>query len=295
MSRTVQQNANKPGHPRPRPIAAVWAGGAATLALALTGCASADPQPAATVAPVGFASAVSEAIKTATAVQVKETVTTDGKTTFTIDAQVTGIPGGKPQVSEHVKSSSSTVDAIYTDGMFYANTGASSFNHYLEVTPGPKAKDPLAATIGPYLTSMTTAHSPGSLAPAGQGIVFAQPAGPDAVVNGTRTTPYLVAIDTQKAESALALLLHLDPQLAAAIPAEVNADYWLAGDNLPLRVSVITGTTDIEASYQWNASAPISAPAVTQQLTATQFEKLAKAHAAHPATGRPTSTTADHT
>lgn len=251
------------------------AAAALTGALALTGCTTHSATSAAALtARAGIVKLTTgNFVSTIEAAQEKagsaheHLAITAARQTVTIDANITGLgDASKTALRENLTiSGQPAISVIEVAKKVYVNLGKDSGNTYLDLSSAApsSAAGKQAASIDSAVSQSDPTGEWGAMKTAVQ---YVQRAGDPTTIDGVATTPYVVGIDTAPLAATLGTLTGAD----AALPPQLDIDYWIGPDGLPRRISLLVGGADEEEYFtHWGAAVVVAPPTVHGKATPT--------------------------
>lgn len=248
-------------------------------ALALSGCAAQNPalaaqQPAVKLTTGNFLSTIEAAQKKAGSAH-EHIVTTAAKQTATIDGDISGLADtSKLAIRENLTISGKPAwSLIDVDKKVYINLGKDTGNAYLALS-GAAASSPAGKASDTINDAISQSNLLTQQAAMKEGIQYVQRAGDPTTIDGISATPFVVGVDT----APLADTLSSAGVSSAALPPQIDIDYWIGTDGLPRRISLLVGGVDEEAYFtHWGAAVVITAPTAPPAAAETTAAWLPRA------------------
>lgn len=233
---------------------------ALTVGLTLTGCSAfsiAPQRPAHPLTATSFPATVKAAERNVRSVH-EHIVTEAGKQTSTVDADVALDAQGQPSVHETITTTGQPkTEVIYAGGVFYVKAGKTTNNTWLTVDPKDPS-NPLGAAAASLQSSITQTDPIRAAAAQKAAIAYVQLSGRPVTLDGERTTPYVVGVNTAAVVGQLGAL---GQALAKTLPPRIEYDWWIGDDGLPRRYTlVVTGMNQDARFTDWNKPVHITAP-----------------------------------
>lgn len=153
------------------------------------------------------------------------------------------------------------------DKVFYLNGGPMTSNKFAEIDLNDP-NNPLAKSFGPMIDQMDPAKSVEALKGA---ISSVQKSGSPETIDGVRTQPYKVVIDTAKlTDSSM-----FGDTGTVSLPDQLTFMYWVGPDNLPRKLTSDMGQATFEATFtKWGEDVTIEAPPASQITADSPFDSM---------------------
>ncbi|HEY0247013.1 MAG TPA: hypothetical protein VGC45_02030 [Gryllotalpicola sp.] len=239
---------------RRRALAGILALG---CAVALTGCvelSAAEQPPRDALTTTTFAPTLAAAQKGMRSVHL-ELRAAAGKTRITITADVAKTAHGTALRESFAGTGLPTMDLVRLGTTSYLKAGKLTHGGWQKVDLGDKTSAVGKALDG---TDPTDGLDPATMtAELKDAISFVQPSGSPKVVDGERTIPYIVVVNTAKALELSGPLA----ELTDAVPAQLSYDWWIGDDGLPRRYTVVADGISQDVRFsKWNDDITITDP-----------------------------------
>jgi hypothetical protein len=214
-----------------------------------------------TLTAANFITSVSGAQQAAKSAHMQMTLVTAGEN-ITAEGDVLANPAAtndEMSLTMNVPGASG-VKVKFIGGILYFDLGTASQNKYVKIDPSDQS-DPLAKTFSGLLNEINPSNSLAGLKGA---IKSVKVAGPAVAIDGVKATPYDVVVNT----SALRSSLGLSGSAAAALPAQIEYEYWVGPDNPPRRMTYsASGTSEKIEFTKWGEPVSVQAPTADQITT----------------------------
>lgn len=146
-------------------------------------------------------------------------------------------------------------DMRLVDEVLYLNLGPLSENKFAKVDLNDP-RNPLGKSFDGLVDQLDPSKSVQNLEGA---ITSMKKDGPPEQIDGVKTQPYSVVVDTAKAKDLAGAGA---AGSASQIPKELTFKFWVGEDNLPRKLTSQVGGADIEATFtKWGDDVEIEAPA----------------------------------